>query len=37
MPRYRITRNTKLSGFLRHRPSSRCRCYGNCAAGSKPI
>jgi len=23
--------------YLRHRPSSRYCCYGNCAAGSKPI
>jgi len=23
--------------FLRHRPSSRYCCYGNCTAGSKPF
>jgi len=23
--------------FLRHRPSSRYCCHGNCAAGSRPI
>jgi len=34
MPKYRI-----CSGpvFLRHRPSSRYCCFGNSAAGSKPI
>jgi len=25
------------SGFLRYRPANYYCCYGNCAAGSKPI
>jgi len=34
MPKYRIHGGPV---FLRHRPSSRHCCYGNCTAGSKPI
>jgi len=28
---------TAVLYFLEHRPSNRYCCYGNCAAGSKPI
>jgi len=34
MSKYRIRSGPS---FLRHRPSSRYCCYGNCAAGSKPV
>jgi len=34
MPKYRIHSGPV---FLRHRPSSRYCCNGNCAVGSKPI
>jgi len=33
----KLCQNIVGSGFLRHTPTSRCCCYGNHAAGSKPM